>query len=99
VASTRCLAEPLSLILGARKTNACSGDRRKYNSLLRVLYDITDNPLAHAISTSFLHRHRRRQDGAWLWSVIGKNDENRLKSAQDEGSSGHSLYPFRILSG
>jgi len=52
VASTRCLAEPLSLILGASNTNACSGDRRKYNALLRVLYDITDNPLAHASSAS-----------------------------------------------
>ncbi|WP_317179544.1 hypothetical protein [Lelliottia amnigena] len=41
------LADP-----GARNTNACSGDRRKYNSLLRVLYDITNNPLAHASSTS-----------------------------------------------
>ncbi|TCD17512.1 hypothetical protein E0D81_14840 [Lelliottia amnigena] len=52
MASTRYLADLLSLIKGARKTNACSGDRRKYNALLRVLYDITDNPLVHASSAS-----------------------------------------------
>ncbi|WP_449548393.1 hypothetical protein [Lelliottia amnigena] len=52
MASTRYLADLLSLIKGTRNTNACSGDRRKYNSLLRVLYDITDNPLAHASSAS-----------------------------------------------
>ncbi|WP_446029283.1 hypothetical protein [Lelliottia amnigena] len=52
MAATRYLADPLSLILGARNTNACSGDRRKYNALLRILYDITDNPLAHASSAS-----------------------------------------------
>jgi len=100
VASTRYLADLLSLIKGTRNTNACSGDRRKYNALLRVLYDITDNPLAHASSASiFCTANRHRQVGAWLWSVISKNDENRLKSRQDEGSPDHSLYPFRILSG
>jgi len=97
------LADPLSLILGARytqySTNGSSGEMRKYNTTPYggVVYDITDSLSAYASYTSiFAPQTKRSQDGAWLSPVTGKNYETGLKADWMDGRLTTNFAIFRI---
>jgi outer membrane receptor for ferric coprogen and ferric-rhodotorulic acid len=97
------LADPLSLILGARytqySTNGSSGDMRKYNITPYggVVYDITDSLSGYASYTSiFSPQTKRDVSGAWLSPVTGKNYETGLKADWADGRLTTNLAIFRI---
>jgi len=86
------LADPLSLILGARytqwSTNGTSGDMSKNNTTPYggLVYDINDTWSAYASYTSiFQPQTYRDQQGSYLSPVTGKNYETGLKSAWLDG--------------
>lgn len=97
------LADPLSLILGARytqySTNGSSGDMRKYNTTPYggVVYDLTESLSAYASYTSiFAPQTKRSKDGAWLAPVTGKNYETGLKADWMDGRLTTNFAVFRI---
>ena len=97
------LADPLSLILGARytqySTNGSSGDMRKYNTTPYggLVFDITDALSAYASYTSiFAPQTKRSKDGAWLSPVTGKNYETGLKADWMDGRLTTNVAIFRI---
>ncbi|MDY1036675.1 ferric-rhodotorulic acid/ferric-coprogen receptor FhuE [Lelliottia sp. CFBP8978] len=97
------LADPLSLILGARytqySTNGSSGEMRKYNTTPYggVVYDITESLSGYASHTSiFAPQTKRSKDGAWLSPVTGKNYETGLKADWMDGRLTTNVAVFRI---
>ncbi len=97
------LADPLSLILGARytqySTDGSSGDMRKYNTTPYggLVYDISDSLSAYASYTSiFAPQTKRDKEGAWLSPVTGKNYETGLKADWMDGRLTTNFAIFRI---
>lgn len=97
------LADPLSLIVGARytqySTNGSSGDMRKYNTTPYggLVYDINDALSAYASYTSiFAPQTKRNKAGAWLSPVTGKNYETGLKADWADGRLTTNVALFRI---
>ncbi|HDR2710007.1 TPA: ferric-rhodotorulic acid/ferric-coprogen receptor FhuE [Enterobacter mori] len=97
------LADPLSLIVGARYTqyssNGSSGDMRKYNTTPYggLVYDINDSFSAYASYTSiFAPQTKRTKEGAWLSPVTGKNYETGLKADWMDGRLTTNVAVFRI---
>jgi len=97
------LADPLSLIVGARytqySTDGSSGDMRKYNTTPYggLVYDISDSLSAYASYTSiFAPQTKRDKDGAWLSPVTGKNYETGLKADWADGRLTTNFAIFRI---
>lgn len=97
------LADPLSLIVGARYTqysaNGSSGDMRKYNVTPYggVVYDITESLSAYASYTSiFSPQTKRSADGGWLSPITGKNYESGLKADWLDSRLTTSFAIFRI---
>lgn len=97
------LADPLSLIVGARytqySTNGSSGDMRKYNTTPYggLVYDINDSLSAYASYTSiFAPQTKRNKEGAWLSPVTGKNYETGLKADWADGRLTTNFALFRI---
>ena len=97
------LADPLSLIVGARytqySTNGSSGDMRKYNTTPYggLVYDINDSLSAYASYTSiFAPQTKRTKEGAWLSPVTGKNYETGLKADWADGRLTTNFALFRI---
>ncbi|MBP2169858.1 outer membrane receptor for ferric coprogen and ferric-rhodotorulic acid [Erwinia toletana] len=97
------LADPLSLILGARYTQwstaGSSGNMRKNNLTPYggLVYDINDSWSAYASYTSiFQPQTYRDSSGAYLSPVTGKNYETGLKSDWLNGRLTASFALFRI---
>lgn len=97
------IADPLSLIVGARytqySTSGSSGEMRKYNLTPYggVVYDITDSLSGYASYTSiFAPQTKRTTSGAWLSPVTGKNYETGLKADWADGRLTTSFAIFRI---
>ena len=97
------LADPLSLIVGARYTqyssDGSSGDMRKYNTTPYggLVYDINDSLSAYASYTSiFAPQTKRTKEGAWLSPVTGKNYETGLKADWMDGRLTTNVAVFRI---
>ncbi|MEZ0582210.1 ferric-rhodotorulic acid/ferric-coprogen receptor FhuE [Erwinia sp. STN24] len=97
------LADPLSLIVGARytqwSTTGSSGDVKKNNITPYggLVYDINDTWSAYASYTSiFQPQTYRSKDGGYLSPVTGKNYEAGLKSAWDDGRLTATFALFRI---
>lgn len=97
------LADPLSLIVGARytqySTDGSSGDMRKYNTTPYggLVYDISDSLSAYASYTSiFAPQTKRDKNGAWLSPVTGKNYETGLKADWADGRLTTNFAIFRI---
>jgi len=97
------LADPLSLIVGARYTQwstmGSSGDVKKNNITPYggLVYDINDTWSAYASYTSiFQPQTYRTKSGAYLSPVTGKNYETGLKSAWDDGRLTATFAVFRI---
>lgn len=97
------LADPLSLVVGARytqySTNGSSGDMRKYNLTPYggVVYDISESLSAYASYTSiFAPQTKRSADGSWLSPVTGKNYETGLKADWLDGRLTTNFAIFRI---
>lgn len=97
------LADPLSLIVGARytrwSTNGSSGDMEKNNitPYAGVVYDINDTWSTYASYTSiFLPQSRRDSSGSYLAPVTGKNYETGLKSDWLNGRLTATVAVFRI---
>ncbi|MCU5771557.1 ferric-rhodotorulic acid/ferric-coprogen receptor FhuE [Erwiniaceae bacterium BAC15a-03b] len=97
------LADPLSLILGARYTQwstvGSSGNMRKNNLTPYggLVYDINDSWSAYASYTSiFQPQTYRDSNGAYLSPVTGKNYETGLKSDWLNGRLTATFALFRI---
>ncbi|MFK3703585.1 ferric-rhodotorulic acid/ferric-coprogen receptor FhuE [Klebsiella sp. NPDC088457] len=97
------LADPLSLIIGARytqySTSGSSGEMRKYNITPYggLVYDITESLSGYASYTSiFSPQTKRSAGGGWLAPVTGKNYETGLKADWMEGRLTSNLAIFRI---
>ncbi|BCQ35023.1 MULTISPECIES: ferric-rhodotorulic acid/ferric-coprogen receptor FhuE [Erwinia] len=97
------LADPLSLILGARYTQwstvGSSGNMNKNNITPYggLVYDIDDTWSAYASYTSiFQPQTYRSTDGAYLSPVTGKNYETGLKSDWFDGRLTATFAVFRI---
>ncbi|HEY0210877.1 ferric-rhodotorulic acid/ferric-coprogen receptor FhuE [Acerihabitans sp.] len=97
------LADPLSLIIGARytqwDTQGSSGDMRKSNltPYSGLVYDINDTWSAYASYTSiFQPQTNRDRDGSYLAPVTGKNYETGLKSDWMNGRLTATVAVFRI---
>lgn len=97
------LADPLSLIVGARytqySTDGSSGDMRKYNTTPYggLVFDISDSLSAYASYTSiFAPQTKRDKNGAWLSPVTGKNYETGLKADWADGRLTTNFAIFRI---
>ncbi|MGO3414382.1 MAG: ferric-rhodotorulic acid/ferric-coprogen receptor FhuE [Kluyvera intermedia] len=97
------LADPLSLILGARytqySTDGSSGDMRKYNTTPYggLVYDLTESLSAYASYTSiFAPQTKRSVDGKWLSPITGKNYETGLKADWMDGRLTTNVAVFRI---
>lgn len=97
------LADPLSLIVGARYTQwstvGSSGDMRKNNITPYggLVYDINEAWSAYASYTSiFQPQTLRDQSGAYLSPVTGKNYETGLKSDWLNGRLTATFALFRI---
>lgn len=97
------LADPLSLIVGARYTqyssDGSSGNMRKYNTTPYggLVYDINDTLSAYASYTSiFAPQTKRTKEGAWLSPVTGKNYESGLKADWVDGRLTTNITLFRI---
>nr|WP_310618156.1 ferric-rhodotorulic acid/ferric-coprogen receptor FhuE [Pantoea cypripedii] len=97
------LADPLSLILGARytqySTNGSSGNMEKNNitPYAGVVYDINDTWSAYASYTSiFQPQTYRDASGHYLTPVTGKSYETGLKSAWFDGRLTATMAIFRI---
>ncbi|MDE1186791.1 MAG: ferric-rhodotorulic acid/ferric-coprogen receptor FhuE [Pantoea sp.] len=97
------LADPLSLIVGARytqySTNGSSGNMEKNNitPYAGVVYDINDTWSAYASYTSiFQPQTYRDASGHYLTPVTGKSYETGLKSAWFDGRLTATMAIFRI---
>jgi len=97
------LADPLSLIVGARYTQwstmGSSGNEKKNNVTPYggLVYDINDTWSAYASYTSiFQPQTYRTKSGAYLAPVTGKSYETGLKSAWDDGRLTATIAVFRI---
>ncbi|MCS2148003.1 ferric-rhodotorulic acid/ferric-coprogen receptor FhuE [Scandinavium manionii] len=97
------LADPLSLILGARYTQwstiGSSGDMSKNNITPYggLVYDIDDTWSAYASYTSiFQPQTKRDSSGQYLSPITGKNYETGLKSDWFNGSLTATFAIFRI---
>jgi Outer membrane receptor for ferric coprogen and ferric-rhodotorulic acid len=97
------LADPLSLIVGARytqwSTHGSSGDMSKNNitPYAGLVYDINDIWSAYASYTSiFQPQTYRDQKGSYLSPVTGKSYETGLKSAWLDGRLTATVAVFRI---
>lgn len=97
------LADPLSLIIGARytkySTSGSSGNMRKYNITPYggMVYDLTESLSAYASYTSiFSPQLKRNAEGAWLSPVTGKNYETGLKADWMDGRLTTHFAIFRI---
>lgn len=97
------LADPLSLIVGARytqyTTDGSSGAMRKYNVTPYggIVYDLSESLSAYASYTSiFAPQTKRDVQGAWLSPVTGKNYETGLKADWMNGRLTTNLAVFRI---
>lgn len=97
------LADPLSLILGARytqwSTHGSSGNMRKNNVTPYggLVYDINDTWSAYASYTSiFQPQTKRDTSGSYLSPIVGKNYETGLKSDWFNGRLTASVAVFRI---
>jgi len=97
------LADPLSLILGARytqySTDGSSGDMRKNNITPYggLVYDLSESLSAYASYTSiFSPQTKRSADGAWLSPITGKNYETGLKADWMDGRLTTNVAIFRI---
>jgi len=97
------LADPLSLIIGARYTQwstmGSSGNEKKNNVTPYggLVYDINDTWSAYASYTSiFQPQTYRTKSGAYLAPVTGKSYETGLKSAWDDGRLTATIAVFRI---
>lgn len=97
------LADPLSLIIGARysqwSTRGSSGDMRKNNLTPYggLVYDIDDTWSAYASYTSiFQPQTYRDSSGKYLSPITGKNYETGLKSDWMNGRLTASFAIFRI---
>jgi len=97
------LADPLSMILGARYTQwstvGSSGNMNKNNITPYggLVYDIDDTWSAYASYTSiFQPQTYRGTDGAYLSPVTGKNYETGLKSDWFDGRLTATFAVFRI---
>ncbi|MEG3131708.1 ferric-rhodotorulic acid/ferric-coprogen receptor FhuE [Pantoea cypripedii] len=97
------LADPLSLIIGARytqySTNGSSGNMEKNNitPYAGVVYDINDTWSAYASYTSiFQPQTYRDASGHYLTPVTGKSYETGLKSAWFDGRLTATMAIFRI---
>lgn len=97
------LADPLSLILGARYTQwstyGSSGDMSKNNVTPYggLVYDIDDTWSAYASYTSiFQPQTKRDASGQYLSPITGKNYETGLKSDWFNGSLTATVALFRI---
>ncbi len=97
------LADPLSLIVGARYTQystiGSSGDMKKNNTTpyAGVVYDINDTWSAYASYTSiFQPQTYRDSSGHYLAPVTGKSYETGLKSAWLDGRLTATMAIFRI---
>ncbi|WP_017348261.1 ferric-rhodotorulic acid/ferric-coprogen receptor FhuE [Pantoea sp. A4] len=97
------LADPLSLIIGARytqwSTHGSSGNVTKYNTTPYggLVYDINDTWSAYASYTSiFQPQTYRDANGHYLSPVTGKNYETGLKSDWYNGKLTATLAVFRL---
>lgn len=97
------LADPLSLIVGARytqySTSGSSGEMRKNNITPYggLVYDITESLSAYASYTSiFSPQTKRSESGAWLSPITGKNYETGLKADWMDGRLTTNFAIFRI---
>ncbi|WP_455818940.1 ferric-rhodotorulic acid/ferric-coprogen receptor FhuE [Pseudomonas cerasi] len=97
------LADPLSLILGARYTQwstVGSSDNMSKNNITPyggLVYDIDDTWSAYASYTSiFQPQTYRNTEGAYLSPVTGKNYETGLKSDWFDGRLTATFAVFRI---
>jgi outer membrane receptor for ferric coprogen and ferric-rhodotorulic acid len=97
------LADPLSLIVGARytqwSTNGSSGEMTKNNTTpyAGLVYDINDTWSAYGSYTAiFLPQTNRDTHGSYLSPVTGKSYETGLKSAWNDGLLTASVAIFRI---
>lgn len=97
------LADPLSLILGARytqwSTHGTSGDVSKNNLTPYggLVYDINDTWSAYASYTSiFQPQTKRTGNGQYLSPITGKNYETGLKSDWMNGRLTTTFAIFRI---
>ncbi|WP_313687743.1 ferric-rhodotorulic acid/ferric-coprogen receptor FhuE [Pantoea sp.] len=97
------LADPLSLIIGARytqySTNGSSGNMDKDNitPYAGLVYDINDTWSAYASYTSiFQPQTYRDSSGHYLSPVTGKSYETGLKSAWFDGRLTATMAIFRI---
>ncbi|WP_416260378.1 ferric-rhodotorulic acid/ferric-coprogen receptor FhuE [Gibbsiella quercinecans] len=97
------LADPLSLIVGARytqwSTNGSSGDMEKNNitPYAGLVYDINDIWSAYASYTSiFQPQTYRDASGHYLSPVTGKSYETGLKAAWFDGRLTATVAVFRI---
>ncbi|KJV26564.1 ferric-rhodotorulic acid/ferric-coprogen receptor FhuE [Pantoea sp. SM3] len=97
------LADPLSLIIGARytewSTNGSSGNVTKNNTTpyAGLVYDINDTWSAYASYTSiFQPQTYRDSTGHYLSPVTGKSYETGLKSAWYDGRLTATFAVFRI---
>jgi len=97
------LADPLSLIVGARytqwSTSGSSGDMAKNNlsPYAGVVYDINDTWSAYGSYTAvFLPQSYRDTQGKFLSPVTGKSYETGLKSAWYDGRLTATFAVFRI---
>lgn len=97
------LADPLSLIIGARytqySTNGSSGNMDKNNitPYAGMVYDINDTWSAYASYTSiFQPQTYRDSSGHYLSPVTGKSYETGLKSAWFDGRLTATMAIFRI---
>lgn len=103
MAARLSLADPLSLLVGARYTqyssDGSSGDMRKYNTTPYggLVYDINDSLSAYASYTSiFAPQTKRTKEGAWLSPATGKNYETGLKADWMDGRLTTNVAVFRI---
>ncbi|MFD3240359.1 ferric-rhodotorulic acid/ferric-coprogen receptor FhuE [Rahnella perminowiae] len=97
------LADPLSLIVGARytrwSTNGSSGSMNKNNITPYggLVYDINDTWSAYASYTSIFQPQTDRDiNGHYLSPTTGKNYETGLKSAWIDGRLTATMAVFRI---
>lgn len=97
------LADPLSLIMGARytqwSTQGSSGDMTKNNTTpyAGLVYDINDTWSAYGSYTAiFLPQTNRDTSGKYLAPVTGKSYETGLKSAWYDGRLTATVAIFRI---
>lgn len=97
------LADPLSLIIGARYTQystaGSSGDMRKNNVTPYggLVYDLSESLSAYASYTFiFSPQTKRSADGSWLSPVTGKNYETGLKADWMDGRLTANVALFRI---